>query len=46
MILGMDVGVFSAWLLTIIAAIICVLYGVYFEFIKKDTTEEKDKEET
>ena len=35
MILGMDIGVFTAWMLTIISAIGCVLYGVYYEFIKK-----------
>ena len=35
LILGMDGWVFTAWLLTIISAIFCVLYGVYHEFIKK-----------
>jgi|GEM_PF-4775600 len=34
-ILGMDIWVFAAWFLTILAAISCVLYGVYYEFLKK-----------
>jgi len=35
LILGMDFGVFLAWILTILAAILCVLYGIYNEFFKK-----------
>ena len=35
MILGMDLGVFLAWILTILAAIACVLYGLYYEYFKK-----------
>ena len=34
MILGMDGGVFTAWILTILAAILCVLYGIYYVYIK------------
>lgn len=34
-ILGMDIFVFIAWIGTIFAAIFCVLYGIYYEFIKK-----------
>jgi len=35
LILGMDPWVFLAWIGTIIMAIICVLYGVYNEYLKK-----------
>jgi hypothetical protein len=35
LILGMDSGVFLAWILTILAAISCVLYGIYTEYLKK-----------
>jgi phosphotransferase system glucose/maltose/N-acetylglucosamine-specific IIC component len=49
MILGMDGGVFAAWILTIIAAIACVIYGIYYEFLKKDEEEKtplkKDKKQ-
>ena len=41
LILGMDSGVFAAWLLTILSAILCIVYGIYHEFIKK-----KDKQKT
>ena len=43
MILGMDGGVFAAWFLTILAAILCVAYGIYHEFIKKTKDEEESK---
>lgn len=43
MILGMDPIVFTAWILTIFAAIGCVVYGIYHEYIKK--TEEKKPSE-
>ena len=39
MILGMDDIVFAAWILTIITAIACVIYGIYYEYIKKDEEE-------
>ena len=42
MIFGMDPWVFAAWILTILTAIFCVIYGIYYEFIKK-TDEEKIK---
>ena len=49
MILGMDGMVFAAWILTILAAIACVIYGIYYEYIKKDEEEEtpvkKDKKQ-
>ena len=40
-ILGMDLFVFIAWLGTILAAIFCVLYGIYYELIKKSNIEDK-----
>ena len=50
LILGMDPWVFTAWIGTIIVAIICVLYGVYNEYFKKEkgkkpTMETKTKPE-
>ena len=36
LILGMDLFVFIAWIGTILAALFCVLYGIYYEFIKND----------
>jgi predicted outer membrane lipoprotein len=41
LILGMDPIVFIAWIGTILAAIFCVIYGIYYEFIKK-SKEDKD----
>ena len=35
LILGMDELVFTAWILTILAAILCLLYGIYHTYIKK-----------
>jgi hypothetical protein len=43
MIIGMDIGVFLAWILTILSAIVCILYGVYDQFIKKTSEEKKKK---
>jgi hypothetical protein len=45
LILGMDAGVFIAWFLTILTAIICVLYGIYYNFIKKTNEMETSKQE-
>ena len=49
MILGMDIGVFTAWILTILSAIGCVFYGIYYEYLKKDAEEKtpvkKDKKQ-
>ena len=39
MILGMDIWVFTAWILTILAAVLCVLYGIYHEYLKKSGKE-------
>jgi hypothetical protein len=35
MILGMDSWVFTAWIGTILGAIVCLMYGIYHEFVKK-----------
>ncbi len=37
LILGMDIGVFLAWIGTLLAAVLCIVYGIYFQFIKKST---------
>jgi len=41
MILGMDPWVFTAWIGTIIAAIFCVLYGIYNQYFAKDDDKKK-----
>jgi predicted outer membrane lipoprotein len=44
LILGMDPFVFIAWIGTILAAIFCVIYGIYYEFIKqKDQNDKQSK---
>ena len=49
LILGMDAWVFAAWILTIIVAIVCVIYGIYYQYLKKDDEEKlpvkKDKKQ-
>lgn len=45
LILGMDYWVFAAWLLTILSAIGCVLYGLYYEFLKKPRKGKKEQSE-
>jgi hypothetical protein len=35
MILGMDIWVFTAWILTILSALLCVLYGIYHWFLDR-----------
>ena len=35
LILGMDIGVFLAWIGTLLAAVLCIIYGIYYQFIKK-----------
>ena len=42
LILGMDIFVFIAWIGTIVAAIFCVIYGIYYEFIKKSNNENNE----
>ena len=39
LILGMDAWVFTAWILTILSAVLCVVYGIYHQFIKKTDEE-------
>jgi predicted outer membrane lipoprotein len=41
LIVGMDLGVFIAWIGTLLATVLCILYGLYYQFIKK--TEEKKR---
>lgn len=41
-LLGMDLFVFIAWIGTIIAAIFCVLYGIYYEFNKKSKSDDEN----
>ena len=45
LILGMDLFVFIAWIGTILAALFCVLYGIYYEFIKKDDVSNNSSED-
>jgi ABC-type phosphate/phosphonate transport system permease subunit len=39
LILGMDMLVFIAWIGTILATILCVIYGIYYQFFKKTIKE-------
>lgn len=39
LILGMDMGVFLAWIGTLLATVLCIVYGLYYQFVKK--SEEK-----
>jgi hypothetical protein len=41
LIIGMDLGVFIAWIGTLLAAILCVLYGLYCQFIKKSDEKQR-----
>lgn len=38
-IIGMDLGVFVAWIGTLLATLLCIIYGLYSVFMKK--SEEK-----
>jgi len=40
LIVGMDAGVFLAWIGTILATILCLLYGLY-DFLKKKPAKDK-----
>jgi len=42
-ILGMDIWVFTAWLGSILAAILCILYGLYHEYFKKYRKDKKKR---
>ena len=44
LILGMGIWVFLAWILTIIAAILCIIYGIYHEVIKKTSDKEEKRQ--
>jgi hypothetical protein len=39
MILGMDIWVFTAWIGTMLAAVLCLLYGIYHQYLKKSREE-------
>jgi predicted outer membrane lipoprotein len=41
LILGMDLGVFIAWIGTLLATVLCVLYGLYYQFIKKSDKKQR-----
>jgi hypothetical protein len=52
LILGMDLGVFLAWIGTLLATILCILYGLYYQFIKESdekrrisSSKEQDKKQ-
>jgi hypothetical protein len=48
LILGMDMGVFLAWIGTLLATVLCIVYGLYYQFIKKSEKKqhlESSKEE-
>jgi H+/gluconate symporter-like permease len=44
LILGMDIGVFLAWIGTLLATVLCIVYGLYYQFIKK--SEKKQQPES
>ena len=41
LILGMDLGVFIAWIGTLLATILCIVYGLYYQFIKKSDEKQR-----
>ncbi len=41
-ILGMDIGVFLAWIGTLLATLLCIVYGLYYQFIKKSEEKQPD----
>ncbi len=41
-ILGMDIGVFLAWIGTLLATLLCIVYGLYYQFIKKSEENKPD----
>lgn len=45
LILGMDTWVFLAWIGTILTTVFCVIYGIYYQFIKKTNEETPKKRE-
>ena len=52
LILGMDLGAFLAWIGTLLAAVLCIFYGLYYQLIKKSdekrrisSSKEQDKKQ-
>jgi len=45
LILGMDTIVFLAWIGTILSTILCVVYGIYYQFFKKSSEEISQKKD-
>ena len=43
LILGMDIWAFTAWIGTILAAILCMLYGIYTKYIEKIRKNKENK---
>jgi H+/gluconate symporter-like permease len=43
LILGMDIGVFLAWIGTLLATVLCIVYGLYYQFIKKSEEKQQTK---
>ena len=41
LILGMDLGVFIAWIGTLLATVLCILYGLYYQFFKKSDEKQR-----
>ena len=44
LIIGLDGSIFAAWILTILAAVLCIVYGIYHEYIKKTEDKPEPKE--
>lgn len=51
LIFGMDIGVFLAWIGTLLATVLCIAYGLYYQFVKKPkekkptSSDEKEKKQ-
>lgn len=43
LILGMDMGVFLAWIGTLLATVLCIVYGLYYQFVKKSEKKQQQK---
>jgi hypothetical protein len=46
LILGMDSGVFAAWIGTILATVLCILYGMYHYYVYVKKSNESDDEKS
>jgi uncharacterized ion transporter superfamily protein YfcC len=42
LILGMDLGVFLAWIGTLLVTVLCIIYGIYYQFVKKNPEETEE----